>query len=266
MGSRLTRAPRRSRAKGAGRATSVPGGGKARASGSRAAKAGGRAREVERHALEAPDAGWATGLGKWLVWGLVLVPPFLVSPTADDAFRLPKTLAAETLALLSLARARGGLVESRRSIARRSRAPRGDRARGAPRRRGAAGRDHGDPSTALAARDHESRHRARRSGAVERSTRREIAAARARSPGGAGGGARAARDPAGARRLPSVRVRPGTGGALSAHLARRQRRRSRRLSGAAGSRAAGRPAARAHGARPRGGGDRPRSVWSTPWW
>jgi O-antigen ligase len=37
-----------------------------------------------------------------LVWALVLVPPFLVSPTAEDAFRLPKTLATETLALLSL--------------------------------------------------------------------------------------------------------------------------------------------------------------------
>ena len=65
-----------------------------------------------------------------------MLPPFLFSATADDAFRLPKTVAAESLALLSLARHRGRLVEPARfGLAGRSRAPPGDRVRGAPRRR-----------------------------------------------------------------------------------------------------------------------------------
>ena len=50
----------------------------------------------------AGSAGAARRLGRWLIWLLVLVPPFLVSPTADDAFRLPKLAASEVLALASL--------------------------------------------------------------------------------------------------------------------------------------------------------------------
>ncbi|HVR31049.1 MAG TPA: O-antigen ligase family protein [Thermoanaerobaculia bacterium] len=47
-------------------------------------------------------AGAARRLGLVLVWTVVLIPPFLISPTAEDAFRLPKLAASETLALASL--------------------------------------------------------------------------------------------------------------------------------------------------------------------
>lgn len=41
-------------------------------------------------------------LGTLAVWALLLVPPFLVVPAAKDSFRLPKLMASEWLALLSL--------------------------------------------------------------------------------------------------------------------------------------------------------------------
>jgi O-antigen ligase len=44
----------------------------------------------------------AARVGWWALCAVVLVPPFLVSPAAEDAFRLVKLAAAETLALVSL--------------------------------------------------------------------------------------------------------------------------------------------------------------------
>lgn len=38
----------------------------------------------------------------WLLWSVVLVPPFVFLPTADEVFRLPKLMVAETLGLASL--------------------------------------------------------------------------------------------------------------------------------------------------------------------
>lgn len=38
----------------------------------------------------------------WAMWALVLAPPFLLSPTAKEAFRTPKLLVSEWLALLSV--------------------------------------------------------------------------------------------------------------------------------------------------------------------
>lgn len=41
-------------------------------------------------------------LGKAALWLLVVLPPLLVAPTAENAFRLPKLVASETLALVSI--------------------------------------------------------------------------------------------------------------------------------------------------------------------
>jgi O-antigen ligase len=46
--------------------------------------------------------GFAAWSGRLAVWSVMLVPPLLMVPTAIEAFRLPKLLAAETLGLLSL--------------------------------------------------------------------------------------------------------------------------------------------------------------------
>jgi O-antigen ligase len=96
----VTAARRRSRSSGAGRAVS--------SSGKTGNEAKRRARAAADGVEPAPDAAadsgapWANRIARWLVFALAVAPPFFVSPTADDAFRLPKTLAAETLVLLSL--------------------------------------------------------------------------------------------------------------------------------------------------------------------
>jgi O-antigen ligase len=94
---RVSAAKRRSTAKNAAREAASSG--RPRGSGARTAKSA-AAREGATGARTRAPLG--DRLAKWSVWALAVVPPFLVSPTADDAFRLPKTLAAETLALLSL--------------------------------------------------------------------------------------------------------------------------------------------------------------------
>jgi hypothetical protein len=84
---------------------SKPARGRAPASSGRSKTSGARAHRaaVERDAGSgASSSGSSGGLARLAVWGIALVPPLLVSPTAEDAFRLPKTLAAEGLALLSL--------------------------------------------------------------------------------------------------------------------------------------------------------------------
>jgi O-antigen ligase len=44
----------------------------------------------------------AVTLATWVLWLLVLVPPFFLSPSAKESFRLPKLLASEWLGLLSV--------------------------------------------------------------------------------------------------------------------------------------------------------------------
>ena len=57
-------------------------------------------RERKSAARERPPRSLT--LGTLAVWALLLVPPFLVVPMAKESFRLPKLLASEWLALLSL--------------------------------------------------------------------------------------------------------------------------------------------------------------------
>lgn len=45
---------------------------------------------------------WAERLGVLAAWLTILVPPFLLAPTADESFRLPKLMASEWLALASV--------------------------------------------------------------------------------------------------------------------------------------------------------------------
>jgi O-antigen ligase len=61
-----------------------------------------RGREPAAQSAAPSGAGLATRLGGWTVAAVVALPPFLLSATAEDAFRLPKLAASETLALLSL--------------------------------------------------------------------------------------------------------------------------------------------------------------------
>lgn len=70
-----------------------------------------------------PRKATATGAARspWLqlatlaLWALVLVPPFIVVPSAVDAFRLPKLLVSETIGLISLLALTFGLLARRRA-------------------------------------------------------------------------------------------------------------------------------------------------------
>jgi O-antigen ligase len=102
----VSAARRRASSKGARR----PAGGGARPRPTRSA-----GREPIAEPARARGVELARRAGLFAVYALVIVPPFLVSPSAEDAFRLPKLAASETLALLSLLALAAGSI-ARRSI------------------------------------------------------------------------------------------------------------------------------------------------------